>query len=119
MNDLVFEFIRFVEIFRPKALMMENVSPLFKDQCLARIGRKLNELKDKHDEKVLDVVQFGVPQRRRRMILLGVQERYGPPSFALSVRGRRTVAGVLRKMPPPRASSDPAIPRAGPLTCCR
>ena len=108
LNDLVFQFIRFVEIFRPKALMMENVPALLNDWRLARIRKNLDDLRYEHDAKLLDAVKFGVPQRRCRMILLGVQERYGPPSFAPSVRGRRTVAGVLQRLPSPKASTDSA-----------
>ena len=108
LNDLVFEFVRFAQIFRPKALMLENVPALLGDRRLARIREKLDGLGYKHAAKVLDAAEFGVPQRRRRMILLAVQKEYGPPSFAPPVRGRRTVAGAIRRLPSPESSTDPA-----------
>ena len=108
LNDLVFEFIRFVRVFRPKALMLENVPALLNDWRLARVEAELDALDYHLDAQVLDAAEFGVPQRRRRMILLAVQKKYGRPSFATPLCDRRTVADAIRGLPPPEASTDPA-----------
>ena len=105
MNDLVYEFVRFVRTFLPKAVMMENVPGLLTDDRLAQIERELDGLEYSCDAKVLNAQDFGVPQRRRRMILIGL--RHGCPTFASPVLRRRTVAAAIRRLPPPSASEDP------------
>lgn len=72
-NDLVFEYLRFVETFLPKAVMMENVPALAKDGRITEVLARLAELGYTVDDstvQVQDASDFGVPQRRRRMILL-------------------------------------------------
>lgn len=105
MNDLVFEFVRFVRTFLPNAVMMENVPRLIDDERLAQIKRELHNLDYSCDAEVLNAQDFGVAQRRKRMILIAV--RRGSPTFASPVRRRRTVAGAIRRLPPPSASNDP------------
>lgn len=69
-NDLVFEFVRFVRGLLPKAVMMENVPGLTKDKRLLRVVRELEALGYKCTQGILDAANYGVPQRRRRFILL-------------------------------------------------
>ena len=106
MNDLVFEFVRFVRAMLPKAIMMENVPALLKDDRLKRIQRELSELGYSTSAKVLNAVHYGVPQRRRRLILIG--SRFGTPSFARALRRRRTVVQAIGRLPSPEATDDPA-----------
>lgn len=105
MNDLVLEFLRFIRAFQPKALMMENVPALLNDARLAQVKIELDNLGYKHDARILNAAEFGVPQRRHRMILLGM--RKGAPVFAPAKRSRRTVANAIRKLPS-TTLSDPA-----------
>ena len=105
MNDLIYEFVRFVQIFRPKALMMENVPALLNDARLQQIIRELFGLGYSCRAKLFDAMNFGVPQRRLRLIMIG--SSYGSPTFAHPVRGRRTVAGAIRRLPPPDTTDDP------------
>ena len=105
MNDLIYEFVRFVEAFKPKALMMENVPALLGDVRLDCVTQELTEMGYFCKARLFDAVNFGVPQRRRRMILVG--SSYGTPSFAQPVRRCRTVAGAIRGMPAPDEADDP------------
>lgn len=105
MNDLVFEFLRFIHTFQPKALMMENVPALLDNERMTQIQNELDSLGYKYDARILNAAEFGVPQRRQRMILLGLRE--GSPSFAPALRRHRTVAQAIRELPP-RVTSDPA-----------
>jgi DNA (cytosine-5)-methyltransferase 1 len=106
-NDLVFEFLRFVKGLRPKTIMMENVPALAENR---RMQEMLNELKklgyDAGDTpKVLNASNYGVPQRRRRMIM--VCSRVGeiflsPPSI-----DKVTVRSIIETLPMPGLSGDP------------
>ena len=106
MNDLIFEFVRFVRVLRPKALMMENVPALLEDERLRWVETELDDLGYKHHARILNAVEFGVPQRRRRMILLAGRDAL--PSFASPIRRRLNVAGAIRNLLPPEISTDPA-----------
>ena len=70
-NDLVFQYIRFVKTFLPKTVMLENVPGLMSDKRMKEVERLLMTLKYDLDYKVLDAADYGVPQRRRRFILIG------------------------------------------------
>ncbi|MEQ8441429.1 MAG: DNA cytosine methyltransferase [Alphaproteobacteria bacterium] len=95
LNDLIFDFLAFVEAFEPKSIMMENVPALYADDRLVRFRKRLDELSYKHTAKVLDAWDYGVPQRRKRMILMAGQETL--PSFARPVSRKQTVSGHLRR----------------------
>ena len=106
MNDLVFEFTRFAKVFMPKTLMMENVPALIADARLENLRKKLRALGYECDAKVFDATQFGVPQRRSRMIFIA--SRKGRPEFAVPVNRCWTVEGAIRRLPSPKKSEDPA-----------
>lgn len=72
-NNLVLEMSRLVREIRPRAIMMENVPGL------ARKGKELyTELKQELEgagyivaDGILEVADFGVPQLRKRLVLVG------------------------------------------------
>jgi DNA (cytosine-5)-methyltransferase 1 len=69
-NDLIFDFLRFVEGMLPKRIMMENVPGLEKDQRFVFFKKKLKELGYFVSHRVVDASDHGVPQRRKRLIVL-------------------------------------------------
>jgi DNA (cytosine-5)-methyltransferase 1 len=92
-NDLVFQFVRFVRMLRPKAVMMENVPGLAKNRRIKDVVSSLKALGYECEYKVLDAANYGVPQRRKRMILLG--SRFGKVPFAKPARVGSTVRKAL------------------------
>ena len=105
LNDLLFQFVRFVREFVPKAVMLENVPALATNWRMQVLQDELCAVGYESDLKVLDAQSFGVPQRRLRMILLA--GRGECPPFASEVRKGRTVAGAIRRLPRPEDSDDP------------
>jgi len=105
MNDLIFEFLRFVRVFRPKLIMMENVPGLFKDSRLEIFCADLDKLKYQYKVDVLDASRFGVPQRRRRMILLA--SKIGEVNFSPEIIRTKTVKDAIGKMSIPGEGNDP------------
>ena len=72
-NDLLFEFSRMVEGLSPRAIMMENVPSLASDERMDVFVKRIKELGYRvcrRDVRVIDAADYGVPQRRRRMIFL-------------------------------------------------
>jgi DNA (cytosine-5)-methyltransferase 1 len=74
---LFFDFIRFVDIVRPRVVVAENVTGMLKGyraQWHAKeIVRRLRALGYRVNDAVLDAQWLDVPQRRARVIIVGVR----------------------------------------------
>jgi DNA (cytosine-5)-methyltransferase 1 len=104
-NDLVSQFTKFVKAFEPKAVMMENVPGLANDERFRTLVAKLERLGYKGDHRVLNVAEYGVPQRRKRLIYLAI--RQGNVRFAYRARKKRTVRQALEALGKAGSSGDP------------
>jgi DNA (cytosine-5)-methyltransferase 1 len=103
-NDLLFEFIRFVDVFRPRAVLMENVPGMAADPRFGRLVRRLRRRGYGVTWRVADAADHGVPQRRRRLVLtaaLGM--RIAAPASQV---GRHTVFEAIGHLPEPGATGD-------------
>lgn len=82
-NSLFEEFASYVNFFRPKVIVMENVVGLAtygQGEVLERIQETFSSLGYDCDWRILNASNFGVPQKRERLVLLGV-ERGGSIDF--------------------------------------
>ena len=97
-NNLVYSYLKFIELVRPKALLFENVKGFkigFKNADNSRgvpysevVIEKLHELGYGDAEaRVLDFSEFGVPQKRKRCIIVGTQNNSAPYFFDLLKNG--------------------------------
>ena len=103
-NDLIFEFLRFVKDFEPKAIMMENVPGLIDDKRFAKFCKEIESLGYVPNYGVENAADYGVPQRRRRTILLA--GKGFKIDFAKPVKKKATVADAIKKMPKAGKSGD-------------
>lgn len=103
-NDLVLEFLRFVRVLRPRAVMMENVPGLRRDRRFSCFVRALQGMGYACTYGVLDAADYGVPQRRRRFIVVAGERRAIP--FGRPSKRRGTVREALRSLPK-RSKADP------------
>lgn len=103
-NDLLFEFLRFVRLLMPKAVMMENVPGLDADPCIDVFCAELDNLGYKWKRDVLNTQYYGVPQRRRRLLLLA--GRFGNVPFAIQEDRRYTVRETIWHLPTAGSSGD-------------
>ncbi|MCE7986111.1 MAG: DNA (cytosine-5-)-methyltransferase [Caldilinea sp. CFX5] len=106
-NELLFRFLLFVRELKPKAIMLENVPALATDQRLTLFKKLLAELGytvNNNIVKVLDAADYGVPQRRKRMLLL--TGRFGCIQFAKSEERRETVRSAIGNLAPAGQSGD-------------
>ena len=104
-NDLLLEFQRFVEGLRPKAVMLENVPGLARDRRFRDLCQRLENLGYHGEHTILDAADYGVPQRRRRLIYLAGLG--GPIPFARPSSTRKTVRDTIGCLPRPGRSGDP------------
>lgn len=108
-NDLVYEYGRLVEALLPRALLLENVPALKTDARYSQLRQQLSRLGYRIADGIHDAAHFGVPQRRRRLIMLAL--RGGgrlrlPP--VLRSDARRTVRDAIAHLPAPGNTGDPA-----------
>jgi len=103
-NWLIDEFLRFVKGLLPKAIMMENVPRLRGYHRFSAFCRELRRLGYEVEFKVRDAARHGVPQRRRRLILLaGRKERIDFPAESDT---KMTVFQAIGDMPRAGESGD-------------
>ncbi len=81
-NTLVGEFVRLVCEVRPKAFAMENVPGMLSgstrpvlDDAIARYEKAGYRVS--YPIRVLDASSFGVPQKRKRLVILGIRSDVG------------------------------------------
>jgi DNA (cytosine-5)-methyltransferase 1 len=101
-NELIFAYFEFVRALRPRVFLMENVPGILWDRHKEYIDKFYAEGKkaDYHlfAPVVLDARDFGVPQRRKRVFILGLRDDLDVVSFA---------------WPPNATHCDPRQPRKG------
>ena len=109
-NALVLEMARLAEEIRPRALMMENVPGLARKggSLYGRMKTRLQRMGYRLTEGILQVADYGVPQLRRRFVVLGGRgfeiplpdpTHSGSPNKGLEPW--RTVRDAIEKMPDP------------------
>ncbi|WP_459856357.1 DNA cytosine methyltransferase [Humidesulfovibrio idahonensis] len=80
-NTLIGEFIRIISEARPKAFILENVTglvTLHNGALFAHVLEMLNDLNYNTRHKILYASHYGVPQMRRRLIVIGVRDGKHP-----------------------------------------
>lgn len=109
-NELIFEVSRLVKGLMPKCVLIENVPRLLNDIRLCDFKSRLAKLGYRFSDGVLDAQNFGVPQRRKRMILIASRADYGSP-FGLPVASKQIVSvkSILEELPDPNEDCAPPL----------
>lgn len=109
-NQLVYHFVRLVTELKPKYFAFENVRGL----TIGKHRRFLQEIIEAFqgagysvatDYQVLNAADYGVPQDRRRLFLLGARAGLAAPTYPQPV-GRTTVGQAIGDIPDAEAFSD-------------
>lgn len=103
-NALIEDFGRLVLELRPKLVMMENVPGLAEYFRFRKFKKSLEDAGYLVRVEVLDVADYGVPQRRKRLIVSA--SLVGQPQLAKASQVRSTVRQIIGNMPPVGASGD-------------
>ena len=89
-NDLIYDFLDIIEALKPKFLMMENVQGLIwmkKGEVIDSLLNAIEKLGYHVKYQVLKAEEYGVPQLRRRVIILGSlsqKPRFPKPIFGVT-----------------------------------
>lgn len=88
-NKLVFSYIEFIKLVKPKMILFENVKGFTyafdkknnseSEPYSHKVIRGLQELGYNVKPQVIDFSNYGVPQRRKRFILVGILKELGTP----------------------------------------
>jgi DNA (cytosine-5)-methyltransferase 1 len=104
-NNLIMEYVRLIKSLKPYTIMMENVPGLVNYNLFHKALKILTEVGYKWlDYKVVNVKDYGVPQSRKRLVLVG--SRLGPIEVAKPISVKRTVRDVIGNLPLPKDSKD-------------
>lgn len=92
-NDLIESFYVFVNAIKPKCVMLENVPSIADDDRFLKVYEELNKAGYQCVYDVLDASDYNVPQRRKRLILLG--SRVGKVNLAEKSLKKNTVRHAI------------------------
>jgi DNA (cytosine-5)-methyltransferase 1 len=76
-NNLYLSFVSFVDFFRPKMFILENVVGLAthkNGENIEIIQNSFNRIGYETNWKILNAANFGIPQKRERLIMIGVEK---------------------------------------------
>jgi DNA (cytosine-5)-methyltransferase 1 len=103
-NNLIFDFLRLIEGIRPKTILFENVPGLIENWRFSDVVAQLGRWKYHVTFAKLDAARFGVPQRRKRLVMAA--SRLGPIDLSVPEMRLRTVKDAIKGLVAPRASSN-------------
>lgn len=103
-NGLVAHFLRIAREMRPSTILLENVPGLEKDRRFRRMVSDLGGMGYKVAWGLLDAAEFGVPQRRKRLILMA--SRMSEVTLPKGNGNVRTVRDCIGKLRSPRRTRD-------------
>lgn len=105
-NLLILDYFRAIKVIMPEFIMMENVPEITKYTKFKDTIKSLKKLGYSIDFKIINVKDFGVPQNRRRLILIG--SRHYTVTFPQKINiPKSTVRQTIGSLPAPDVSNDP------------
>ena len=96
--SLLYEYARLIEETQPDLVSMENVPGLAKHQAFADFLATLKRLKYNHDVHMVLCSDFGIPQNRKRLVLLA--SRLGSIRVPRRSADMATVREFIESLPP-------------------
>lgn len=104
-NDLILEYLRFVKELKPLTIMMENVPAIINYHLFKEVKIELEGIGYNIDFDIVNVADYGVPQRRKRFVMLG--SRIGDIKIAKANNLKRTVRDIIGSLESPETTNDP------------
>jgi len=104
-NSLVLEYFRYVKELKPITIMMENVPGLEKYYLFKYMVMQLRKIGYKVKYEIVNVKDYGVPQRRKRLVLVG--SRLAEIEVAKGNGKKVTVRQAISKLESVTKTKDP------------
>lgn len=96
-GTLFYDVVRILDYHRPRGFLLENVAGLQSHdggRTLETIEESLKDLNYEFDHKVLDAANFGVPQHRERIYIVGKKSKRGKRSELSWPTGKDEHVGI-------------------------
>lgn len=104
-NDLVLEYLRLIKELKPLTIMMENVPGLKDYNLFKNAVKELDNLGYNTKVGIVNVRNYGVPQNRKRLVMIG--SLLGEINIADGSSEKTTVRDAIGKLPKPGEAKDP------------
>ena len=113
-KNLLLDFLRFIEFYQPDYLFIENVPGIQTDtnnNILDRFKKRLRKLNYYFESNIVDTKDYGVPQSRKRFILIGSLNYYNvsismpPETHGKGLKPYKTVKDAIGYLPRIKAGS--------------
>lgn len=101
-GTMFFEIVRIIKEKKPKAFMLENVRQLATTEdgkIIKSIKKMLEGLGYFVDYKVLNALNFGLPQKRERVLIVGTREDIGEFPWPEGKAAMKPLCDILEKNP--------------------
>jgi len=113
-NTLIFHFARLVDELYPKAFVMENVTGLNMGATRAVFDAFLKKVSSRYNVtlpvQVLNAVDFGVPQARKRLFVIGIRKDVGPAASYPATADTSKAPSVIEAIGDlPRVETDDSL----------
>lgn len=111
-NHLFKEFVRVTALLKPRFFIMENVSRMYSHnsgKTHRQIKRCFEELGYRVSSRVLNAAEYGIPQKRSRIFIIGNRMRVGNP-FPGGGRARVPVREALDGLPRLESGGSSEVP---------
>lgn len=112
-NQLFKEFVRFVKFVKPKIFVMENVAALKthnKGKTIEEIIKEFEKIGYTVKCDVLNAVNYGVPQQRRRIFVIGTLGKENKFNFPQQTIKQMTIKEALKGLPKLKSGEISNIP---------
>ncbi len=104
-GTLFFEVARILRAKKPRGVVLENVKQLATAQKGAVLRRILDELKDigyTADYKILNAINFGLPQKRERTIIVATLDPFDKFPWSTETVPMKPLSEILEANPDPK-----------------
>ena len=114
-SGLFFELLRIAKAKQPKAIILENVRQLLtidNGKIFQRIVKELKGIGYFVDYRVLNALDFGLPQKRERVLIVATRKRFDVFPWPVHMVSMKPLAKILEKKPNIRHFVSDRIRRA-------
>lgn len=104
-GTLFFEIVRILQAKRPRAVLLENVKQLVshdKGRTLERIIQELENLGYHISWKILNALDYGLPQKRERILIAGTLDDFADFMWPEGNKPMKPLSEILEKDPDPK-----------------
>lgn len=101
-GTMFFEIVRIIKEKKPKAVMLENVRQLATTEdgkIIKSIKKTLEDLGYFVDYKILNALNFGLPQKRERVLIVGTRKDIGEFPWPEAKVPMKPLSEILEKRP--------------------